>query len=286
MQIERGQLGGGLAVGRATCGKGGQDGGDQIGFDAQQNIGQQGFTAFTLGHPEQIARLRLGQRFGKAGTLGGNLLHQPAEILARISTGDFGHQIRRAEFGHFLHDVFAQQPRGAIIEFGKLRGNSGLQWKAPQQRGAKAVNGLNTQPTWRFNRTGKQLAGFGQRVRGVAAFVTQFGKGVVQIGIGLHRPFAQTAEQAVLHLGRGGLGVGQAQDMLRLDTAQQQARDPIGQHPRLARTGIGRKPGRCSGVRGLNLPFRSVVAVHATSSGPTLSGQARSDICHSPNRAR
>jgi hypothetical protein len=37
-------------------------------------------------------------------------------------------------------------------------------------------------------------------------------------------------EQSVLHLGRGGLGVGQAQNALRFDLLQQKTRNAVGQH--------------------------------------------------------
>ena len=41
-----------------------------------------------------------------------------------------------------------------------------------------------------------------------------------------HRPLAQSVEQPVLHLARGGLGVCQTQDVLRLSPVQQQPSPP------------------------------------------------------------
>jgi hypothetical protein len=84
----------------------------------------------------------------------------------------------------------------------------------------------------------------------------QFGKFFAQGCVRLHRPFAKAAEQAVLHLGRGGLGIGEAEDVLGFHPAQQQAGDAVGQHTGLARSGIGGQPGGEGGFRGLHLPFR------------------------------
>ena len=89
-----------------------------------------------------------------------------------------------------------------------------------------------------------RLPGLRQGVRPTRLVLAQLAQCRAQIGVRLHRPFAQPPEQAVLHLGRGGLGVGQAQDVLRLDPVQQQPRHPVGQHAGLARPGIGRQPGR------------------------------------------
>ena len=69
-----------------------------------------------------------------------------------------------------------------------------------------------------------------------------------QRGVVEHRPAAERLEQPVLHLGRRRLGVGEAEDLLRLGAGQQQPRHPVGQHPGLARAGIGRDPARRAGV--------------------------------------
>ena len=210
------------------------------------------------------------------------MLHQRGKVFACVGARDFGHQFWCAKLGHFFDDVFAQQPGGAVIQFGELRRNASLKGEAAQQGGAEAVDGLDPQPARGLNRAGEQLPGFGQRAGGVAGVVAQIGKGAVQVGVGFHRPFTQAAEQPVLHLGRGGFGVSEAQDVLGLDAAQQQAGDAICQHARFAGASVGGKPDGIGGVRGLNLALGSVVAGHSGS--PTGSGAARSDISHSPKR--
>ena len=254
---------------------------------AQKHVGQNRRGAFLGRNSKQPPRLRIIQRHSKARAFACDLLHQRGEILAGIGAGDFGHHRRGHGFGHFLDNSSAQQAGGAVVQLGELRRHARLKRKTAQQGGAKAVDGLNAQAARRFNGAGKQLTRLGQRAGGMAALIPQFGKGCVQIGVRFHRPFAQTAEQAVLHLGRCGFGVGQAQYVLRLHPGQQKPRHTVGQHTGLARTGVGRKPGGGGGGRGLNLPFRGVVAHHcdtsgATVSAPTVSGKARSDICHSP----
>ena len=52
-------------------------------------------------------------------------------------------------------------------------------------------------------------------------------------------PAAQLFEQPRLHLGGGGLGVGDAQDLAGLDPSQQQARHAVDQGRGLARAGVG-----------------------------------------------
>ena len=50
---------------------------------------------------------------------------------------------------------------------------------------------------------------------------------MLQCFIALHGPGAEPFEQTVLHLARGGLGIGQAQDVLGQNAFKQQARDPV-----------------------------------------------------------
>ena len=69
------------------------------------------------------------------------------------------------------------------------------------------------------------------------------------VGVGEHRPGAEGAEQAVLHLGGGGLGVGEAEDLLRLGAGEEQARDAVGEHAGLAGAGVGGDPARGRGRR-------------------------------------
>ena len=69
-------------------------------------------------------------------------------------------------------------------------------------------------------------------------------------------PVAEAVEQAGLHLAGGGLGVGDAEDRVRLGAAQQEARDAVDQDFRLAGAGIGLDPGGMIGQGGLRLAAR------------------------------
>ena len=141
---------------------------------------------------------------------------------------------------HGLED-FGPQVRGrAVVEFGKPVRHPGFQRKAAQDGGAEAVDRLHLQPARRLDRLREQ-APRGPQVGG--ARDPQMGKLGPQRLVGQHRPAAQTGQQAVLHLGRGGLGVGQAQDALGPGAAQQKPRHPVGQDAGLARARVGGKPG-------------------------------------------
>jgi hypothetical protein len=141
------------------------------------------------------------------------------------------------------------------------------------------VDGLDAQPARCFDGAGEEAARLRQRIGIQPRAFAQLGKLRAQGGIGLHRPFAKAAEQAVLHLCRGGLGVGEAEDVLRFHPAQKQPGDAVCQHAGLARSGIGGKPGRSGWVSGLHLPFRGGVG-HGAS--PTVSALGGAVVSHSP----
>ena len=69
-QVERREFGGGFAVGGAAVLQGGQDVSDEVGFNAEQHVGEQGLRGFRVGDIEQIAGLRFAQRFGEACAFG------------------------------------------------------------------------------------------------------------------------------------------------------------------------------------------------------------------------
>ena len=139
---------------------------------------------------------------------------------------------------------------------------------------------LDAQAARRFDRAGEKLAGAGQALGRQVKFA-QFHQIAAQVIVGLHRPLTQPLEQAVLHLGRGGLGIGQAQHVLRFDPVQQQACHPVGQDAGLAGTGIRRKPGVAFRMRRLGLGQKGRSDGHARSSGVTAAVSS-----HSPKRDR
>ncbi len=140
---------------------------------------------------------------------------------------------------------------------------------------------LNPQPARRFNGAREQAARLQQGVRPDRAIHAKLSQRLAQVDFIQHRPATQAPEQAVLHLGRGGLGIGQAQNALRLYPVQQEPRYPVGQDAGLARSGICRQPGRGGGIGRLHLAFACSVAHH-----PTSPGMGLSVMSHSPNRAR
>jgi hypothetical protein len=135
---------------------------------------------------------------------------------------------------------------------------------------------------WIFSPPGVSSAR-AKRVRACARFgAASAGAGLAQLGqfggergVGQHRPGAEPGEEPVLHLGGGRLGIGQAEDALGVGAGEQQPRDPVGEHPGLARAGIGRDPGRGAGFGRGDLGAGGVV--HERSSG---TGRSSSD--HSP----
>ena len=179
---------------------------------------------------------------------------------------------------HRVDHLGAQKLRGAVLHLGELRADPGFERKPPEQTRAEGVDRLDPQAPRRLDGAGEQRAGRAQRDRMRRAELLQR---AAQAGILHHRPFAQAPEQAVLHLGGGGLGVGQAQDVLRIGAVEQQPRHPVGQHPGLAGARIGRKPGGIGRVGGADLPLGRVVADH-----PTSSPSAACEKSHSPKRDR
>jgi hypothetical protein len=105
---------------------------------------------------------------------------------------------------------------------------------------------------WIFSPPG---AGLGQEggVPAIAALALQPRQLEAQVGVLQDRPLAQGVEQAALHLGGGGLGVGDAQDGLGRGVGQQQPRHPGDKGGGLARAGVGGDEHRLAGRRGADL---------------------------------
>ena len=157
------------------------------------------------------------------------------ERLVGCNTGDVGDQVGLLTVGHVVQNLFAQQLRGPVVDFLKLRADPGLKRETPQDRGAERVDRLDPQSARCFDGAREQGPGARQELGGqafgrFAQFEQLFRQGLVI----QHCPFAQPLEQAVLHLACGGIGEGQAQDVFRPCIAQQQAGHPVCQNARLA----------------------------------------------------
>ena len=248
---------------------------------AQKHLGRQRVFVKIRRQPEMSQQIRQIQRSAERLALAQDGLQQILQRGIRYIARNAIDQSGLRTGGKIFQDLGAQQPGGPVFHLGKIGADPGLQRKAAQQRGAEGMDGLDFQPARRLDRTGKQGTGMAHARDIDRAFRAQLVQRARQGGIVQHRPFAQPFEQPVLHLAGGSLGIGQAQDVLRLDPGQQQTRHPVGQHPRLARSGIGGQPGGAVRAGGLNLAFAGGIAAHSRSSG--VATVLRS---HSPNRAR
>ncbi len=249
---------------------------DQVGFAAVKDAVQDASLIQRGRKPErgpQIGRCRLEIR-----AQGQDALDDIGHLAA--GPGQKALQDGRVGAKSNLVQSFGLQQRGrAIVDLLKGRADAGFQRKSPQQSRTEAVDRLDADAAGRLDRLGEQLPRPRQPVGCRVVAFTQFGQCRHQIGIRGHRPAAQRLEQPVLHLGGGGLGVGQAQDRQRVRTAQQEPRHAVGEHAGLARPGICGKPGVQRRVCRATLEFGCFG--HPTSSG--VEGLAS---VHSPSRER
>ena len=274
-----------LCIGRLAAPKRLDHAGKPVRFVPQENLCQQIGVVETRGQTEHLPH-RLGpQRRGKGRAVAGDFGAERREILVRQEARHAVHDAGLL-LGQPVHHLLAQQRRAPFVHLDEGRRHPCLQREAAEQRRAKCVDRLDLQPARRLDRTREKPACPCKGVVADAAFQPKFGQRGPQRALLQHRPFAQPLEQPVLHLAGRRLGVGQAQDALRLDPFQQEPRHPVGQHPRLARPGIRRQPCRGAGVGSLNLPLAGGVPAHASSSRPTGCRSAGALRSHSPNRAR
>ena len=182
---------------------------------------------------------------------------------------------------HFINNLTAKQRRCTLFHFRELRRHTGLQRKAPKKGRTKRVDRLNFQAARRFDGLGKQSPGFFQKLRGDFSLDPKTRKGFSQLIRVFHGPFAQALEQSVLHLACGGFGIGQAQNVLRLDPFKKKSGNPVRKHTRFSRSRVCLKPSGFLGSGGFDLCVCGLVPDHSRSSG-----LGASEISHSPKRAR
>ncbi len=214
---------------------------------------------------------------GEAGAVLHELEQQRVDLVAGEAAGHFG-ELARGEGGDPVEHLLAQRAGLAVLEHREARGDAGLEREAAQQRLAEGVDRLDLQPAGSFERAGEEGAGGGELGgRDGVGGLAELGERAAERGVVEHRPAAEGAEQAVLHLGRGGLGVGEAEDALRIGAGEEQAGDAVGEHAGLARAGVGRDPARRARGRGADLRGGGL-AHHRRSGG--------SPSAHSPLRDR
>ena len=156
-------------------------------------------------------------------------------------------------FQQHLQRQLIEQLRGrGFVQHREARRDIGLERELVQQPRAEGVDGLHFQPARRFQRRGEQPAR--PRALGHVGFLAGAEQNLgVELGVVERGPFRQRAEHAVRHIGGRRLGEGDAEDLGRIDAAQQQIDDALRQHMGLAGAGIGRDESRYVGIGGVDL---------------------------------
>ncbi len=207
----------------------------------------------------------------------GDLQEQRVGVVAGELAGEGREGCGRVGCEGVQH-LLAQGAGLAVLEHAEPRGDAGLEREAAEQRLAEGVDRLDFQPAGGFERAGKEGAGACEPAgRNGLGGLAEGSERLPECRVVEHGPRAERPEQAVLHLGRGGLGVGQAEDLLRVGPGEEQARHPVGQDAGLARAGIGRHPARDRGGGGADLGGDGVLHHAVSGSSPSA---------HSPLRDR
>ena len=173
------------------------------------------------GDPRPIADCRpiprIGQRILRA-------CHGAGQFAQPIIIGEqIGHRVdgsRRRALGHIIEQIGDQPGLHALVDLGEAGADARLEREAAQNRGAEGMDGLDLEAARCLDRAGKKRTRAPQPV-GVDRILADLLQRRAQLGVRHHRPCAQALEQAVLHLHRGGLGIGQAQDAFGADPLQQ-----------------------------------------------------------------
>ena len=170
-----------------------------------------------------------------------------------------------------------QQFRGAArIEHLEMGRHLGLQREALEERLTEAVDGHDRQARGQVEDLGEQRAR-ALPLAGARRSPEQGRELLVQLGLRRGGEPAQVLLHAPHHLGRRGLGEGQAQQLARVAAREQQTQHPVGEHPGLARAGGRGDPDRAGRVGGAPLGGRGRLPAPRP---------GRAHNVHSPRRAR
>ena len=115
-----------------------------------------------------------------------------------------------------------------------------------QQPRTEGVDGLHLESARRLQRQREQSPG-ARAQRRVRRDVRDSANGGIERCVVERGPPAQLIEHAVRHIGGGGLGEGDAENLRRIDAVEQQADHALREHVGLAGAGIGGHPGRDRG---------------------------------------
>ncbi len=154
---------------------------------------------------------------------------------------------RRVE-QHAQADVVQELRFRGVVEHVEACRHVGLERKLMEQPGAEGVNGLHLESAGRLEREREQPPRLLPPV-GVRHNLSHGANRIVEGRVTQRGPFAQRLEHAVRHVRGGRLGESDAEDLGRRDPVEQQPDHALGEHMRLARSGVGGHPRRHGGVR-------------------------------------
>ena len=114
-----------------------------------------------------------------------------------------------------------------LVDDLEMRRDIGLERKKPEQSLGEGMQRLNLEPARRLDRAGEQLPREGElrrARRGRAAFDDRLREG----GVRKARPSGELGEDTLGHIGRRGFCVGQAQDLRRRRSLEEEPHHPLG----------------------------------------------------------
>ena len=233
-------------------------------------LGRAAFAGVDIGLDRQPPRLEGGEHVVEAAVV---------QLDREVGVGPAQRPVavRQGEAGQVVAGPGRDLGRRCVLQHAEARRDAGLQRKAPQQLFAEGVDGLDLQPARRLQGAGEQ----GPGPRQVARLLVDLLQRLDQRLVGHHRPAAEVLIEPALHLGGGGLGVGDAEDRLGRGPAQQQAGHAADQGRGLARAGVGGDRDRAVGVRGEDLRVEG-----GPDHSPPSPASPSPMTCHSHRRAR
>ncbi len=170
-----------------------------------------------------------------------------------------------------------------LVEHRKMRGHSRFEREALQQPLAEAVDGVDLEAAFGFESAREQTPRQAQHLL-VWRPPRELFQFLGELPALVRRPCGERLQEAVLHLGRRGLGVGQAQDRFRREAFKQEPQHALDEDRGLAGARARRHPGRSARVGGarlvgVGLGRKGRVAAHPNSSSASC-------VSHSLMRAR
>ncbi|KZC01801.1 hypothetical protein AU375_01887 [Methylobacterium radiotolerans] len=153
------------------------------------------------------------------------------------------------DVGHLDVEQF---PGLGLVEHHEAGRHVRLEGEHVEQPLAQGVQRLDLEAARRLDRPGEEAARQPQAL-GPGALAGEFGEFGGEGLVVQRHPATEEPEDADRHIGRRGLGEGQAEDPAGRRLVEEQPDHPVGEDLGLARAGIGRDPGRGARVGGPTL---------------------------------